>query len=108
MENWTNAEVQQMLAEVSRRASLDREFRKIALENGKAAIAKINPKPFPPGVAFRFVDNSGPVKTVPLPDLLPDTTGEISEFELENIAGAGDTTSPTITGGWSKLARVRK
>jgi hypothetical protein len=100
MKNWTNEELHNVFSEVARRAAVNPEFRALALTDSVAAIAKIDPRPLPADMTFKFVDNSGPVKIIPLPDPVPGISEELSEIELENIAG-GDT---TISGGWSKLS----
>src|SRR5262249_92462 len=102
MKDWTNEELQATFAEVARRAAVDPEFRALALTDSVAAIARVTPRPLPDGVTFRFVDNSGPTKIIPLPDPVPGISEELSEVELENIAG-GDT---SISGGWSKLSHA--
>ena len=88
-------EIQQALREVARRSAVDPDFRKLAVKDASAAIAKVHNKPLPPDYTFRFVDNSGTVKTIPLPD---PVTGieELSEAELEQVAGGN------IAVTWSK------
>lgn len=107
MRDWTNEELQHMLAEVARRAVVNPEFRELALRDAAAAISKISSKPLPEGITFKFVDNSGPVKTVPLPDPLVDEE-ELCDEEFENVAGGGGNPPPPppppLSGGWSKIA----
>jgi hypothetical protein len=103
MENWRKSELQQTLSEVARRCTVDLEFRSLALRDAAAAIAKVNPKPLPDGVQFKFVDNTGCQKTVVLPDPLGKDSDELSEESLESVAGGGDNPPITISGGWSKL-----
>jgi hypothetical protein len=79
MNDWQPEELQETFSEIARRASVDREFRALALKNAAAAVAQINPKPLPDNIAVQFVDNSGPTKIVPLPDLAPG----ISEESIE-------------------------
>jgi len=88
-------ELQQALREVARRSAVDSEFRKLALTDASAAIAKVYNEPIPGGSSFRFVDNSGPVKTVLLPDPVAGIE-ELSEAELEQVAGGN------IAVQWSK------
>lgn len=75
--------------QVVRRASVDPEFRSLALKDGNAALAKINPK-LAPDVDLRFLDrgNKNPMRvtlTMVLPDLAE--AGELSEEELRQVAG---------------------
>ena len=112
MAHWTKSELQETISEVARLCTVDRNFRSLALRDSIAAIARVTRKPLPRDIRIKFVDNSGLEKIVPLPDLIPDTTGELSESSLESVAGGGDGPPPpppiTISGGWSKLARQRK
>jgi hypothetical protein len=85
-QDWAEGELQRALDETIRRSAVDADFRKLAIADGAAAVAKVNPKPLPPGMAFQFLDNSGLVKSVPLPPL-EAADGEISERELEAVAG---------------------
>lgn len=103
MKEWTNEELQNVFSEAARRAAVNPEFRALALRDSVAAIAKITPRPLPKGMTFKFVDNSGPVKTIPLPDPVAGISEELSEVELENIAGG----ESTVSGGWSKLTPHR-
>jgi hypothetical protein len=103
MKTWSNEELQQTFSEIARRAAVDPGFRALALKNSVAAIAKINPKPLPEGMTFAFIDNSGPHKIIPLPDPVPGISEELSEVELENVAG-GDV---SVSGGWSKLSHPK-
>jgi hypothetical protein len=85
--SWTNEEMIRAAQEVARRVSVDEEFKRLALADGAAAIARVDPKPLPPGVVLKFVDNSGPLKTIPLPTPVSSELDEISEEELEAVAG---------------------
>ena len=106
MRDWTNEELQRILAEVTRRSALSSEFRALALKDAAAAIFTISPKPLPKEITIRFVDNSGATKTVPLPDLVQDSEDELSEEDLDDVAGGGD--PPPLAGGWSKIASLGK
>src|SRR5882757_2936696 len=94
---WTNDELQRAMDEVIRRTQTDGSFRNLAISDGAAAFAKVNPRPLPPGLVFKFVDNSNEMrKTIPLPDALPTEDGEITEAELEMVAG-GVSVSVSVT-----------
>jgi|ERR1700739_3724781 hypothetical protein len=108
MKNWTYEELQRAVAEVLRRAAVDPQFRAVALENGAAAIAIVAQKPLPDNLSFNFVDNSGPTKTIPLPDLIPDLEKELDEEALEKVSGGTDSPPPPpVSGGWSKITTGR-
>lgn len=110
MADWTKLELQETISEVAGLCAVDPGFRLLALQDSAAAIARVNRKPLPRDIRIKFVDNSGPEKIVPLPDLIPEILDELSETCLESVSGGGDVPPPpiTISGGWSKLARHRK
>lgn len=107
MKSWTNDELQQMLLKIIRRTAIDPEFRALALRDGSAAISKVTSKPLPKDITYQFVDNSGHIRIVPLPDPVLDAD-ELSECELEDVAGGDGPTPPPISGGWSKIAPLQK
>jgi hypothetical protein len=95
MAKWTIDELEAALAEVARRSSVDPDFRALALKDGASAIAQVAGKAAPDDQKFRFVDNSGKEKVIPLPDPVPDLE-ELSEAELAAIAGgANDGSKPS-------------
>ena len=82
-------ELDDAIFQVIRRASVDPEFRSLALANGNAALAKISPE-LATAVDIRFLDkaNINPTRVsvnLVLPDLVE--AGELSETELEQVAG---------------------
>jgi hypothetical protein len=82
-------ELNDAVFQVIRRASVDPEFRKLAVKDGNAALAKISPK-LDANVDLRFLDKSNEqaarmTLTMVLPDLVE--TGELSEEELRQVAG---------------------
>jgi hypothetical protein len=91
MSYWTDEEQSQIIAELCRRSSVDSAFRELALRDPAQAIAKVTTKTSPPDRSFRFVDNSGSVKTFVLPDPILETE-ELSDYDLDRVAG-GDFTS---------------
>jgi len=107
MKEWTNEEVQDMLSKVFRRAAVDPAFRALALRDAAAAIREVTSKPLPASIVYKFVDNSGTTKTIPLPDLASD---DLADSELENVAGGSNPPPPPppIAGGWSKIAPLQR
>ena len=84
--DWTDEEMARAVLEVLRRVAVDEDFKKLALSNSAEAIARVDPKPLPAGLVMKFVDNSGPLKVIPLP--APTfASEEISEEQLEAVAG---------------------
>ena len=92
MEHWTDAEWNELFAEVKRRATLDPDFRQLALKDATAALKTVATRPIPSDVRVNFVDNSGNVKTILLPPALSEIE-ELSELDLEQVAGGDVTTS---------------
>jgi hypothetical protein len=84
-EAWTSEQLQRVIDEALFRAATDHRYRKLALENAARAIARITPKPLPNGITLEFVDNSGAIKTVPLPPPLT-AAGPMSEAELQSVS----------------------
>ena len=91
-------ELQPLLVEVARRAAIDPQFRDLALKDAKAAIQRVTNKPISNCPDIVFVDNSGAVKTIPLPD--PINPDELSQIELESAAGvAGEMANADVSWG---------
>lgn len=84
-------ELDDVIFQIMRRASVDTEFRELALKDGKAAILKINPDlEAVEALDIHFLDRANPNPTritmnLVLPDLVE--AGELSEEELEQVAG---------------------
>ena len=89
MAEWTQEEANAKLNELAKKAQTDMEFRKLCLKDPVAAVAKIDPRPMPEWFKIRFVENEGATVTVVLPDP-PSKEGELSDAELEQVAGGGD------------------
>jgi len=88
MEGWTDAELREVVTEVMRRATVDPVFRQMAVTDSQGAIAAVTSKTLPHGIEFKFVDNTGRVKTVPLPDPVCEIfSDELSDEELDQVAG---------------------
>jgi hypothetical protein len=85
--NIVTKDLNEALSQVIRRATVDPEFRNLALKSGNAALEKINPG-LTNAPAVRFLDRSNPAPfsvELVLPDLVE--AGELSEAELEQVAG---------------------
>src|SRR4051812_885827 len=100
MSQWTDEEVQKTLNLVTRKSGVDPQFRKLCLNDPKAAIAVVNDTPIPATFRLRFVENEGASMTVILPD--PSSLeNELTDADLEHVAGgkSGTGTPGGITGG---------
>ena len=86
MNSWTEEEIERTLEEIRKLSLVDGEYRKLALTDPAAAVAKFNPKPLPQGYDIKFIDNSGAVKSFLLPNPV-ENVEELSDAELEAVAG---------------------
>jgi hypothetical protein len=96
MSHWNDTRFERVLEEVIKRTALDPEFRQLALSNGRQAVQKFDPAPFPEGMNLEFREGkslanvgfeiSGSNRTVILPDPIW-TSGEITDMELADVAG---------------------
>lgn len=91
-----DVDVQRAIQEVLRRASIDSDFRALAIRDGNAAMRAVSQVTPPAGVNFRFVDNSSNSRTYPLPDFR-GATEELSESELDQVAGGCDMATCLMT-----------
>lgn len=99
----TEPEIQTAVRDVLKKSIADPEFRKFAVNDGRGAISKVSKKTLPPDLDFRFLDNTGKVKTVTLPDPVSGAD-ELSETELEQVAGGCEIASCLNTGKVAALA----
>ncbi len=86
-QQWTTETIQDTLKKVIERGSTDPEFRQLALSNPNHAVEEVAGIPVPPGVKIRFVENQGADFTVVLPDMKKADMTELSDSELEQVAG---------------------
>jgi len=91
MSNWSDAELNNLVETVIRRATVDPEFRKLAVSDPTAALNKFADKPIG-ALKIKFVDMQGPEKTIVLPAIVYKND-ELSVEELEAVAGGVDTTT---------------
>lgn len=77
-------QMEQGISEVLNRSATDMEFRKQLLSDPRAALSAHFGREIPATTELRFIDPQG-TPTVVLPDLA--TSGELSEGELETVAG---------------------
>lgn len=104
MTAWSRSEAARTIEEVKRRSRTDPEFRALAIADPISALTKVNPRPVPAG-SVRFVAAGDEAQEINNSDIIvailpePAAEGEeLSEDELENVAGGGNTPPPPPVG----------
>ena len=90
-ERWQKA--QERMGEVLSRSASDPSFRQQLLTDPRAALSAHFGKEIPESFSVRFVDAKG-IPTIVLPEV---STGELSEADLEAVAGG---ILPLVAVGW--------
>jgi hypothetical protein len=86
MSQLNEQELNTAIREVLKRAVADKDFRILAANDSKSAIAKVTGKQLSPSTKIQFIDNFGKSsKVIVIPD--PITSGQLAEEELEQVAG---------------------
>lgn len=78
------------------RSATDRDFRRLLLENPRAALGEVMGAEVPESVDIRFIENTADA-TIVLPDYV-DAAAELTEKDLEMVAGGITPTIATIIG----------
>ncbi|MDY0092664.1 MAG: NHLP leader peptide family RiPP precursor [Candidatus Vecturithrix sp.] len=85
MATWTEAEVQQVVKDVTTKATTDQQFRKALMANPRAVIKEVAGKEVPEGFNLKLIEaDPGADLTVVIPPL---ETDELSDQELDQVAG---------------------
>lgn len=85
--SWTQEEAEQAFVEVRKRAMTDEDFRELVLSNPKEAIEQVTGKTVPEYLKIQVIESDPNYDlTCVLPEMI-DGDLELSEDELENIAG---------------------
>jgi hypothetical protein len=86
MSEWTKEEVEKTISDLSKKTTIDKELRKLALENPAQAIKNLTGKDIPEGYKIKIIENEPEVDfTFVLPNFQNE---ELSELELESVSGA--------------------
>lgn len=85
--DWTAEEIQDAMKKLVERGATDARFRTIALSDPNEAVRQVAGKAVPEGIKVRVVENAGAHYTIVLPDLRSSDVSELSDAELEHVAG---------------------
>lgn len=88
MPQYSEAEIQAAIQEITTRSRTDAEFRQLALTNPSEAIKEATNLEVPANFKVKFVESQGANLVVTLPDPV-GKEGELSDAELEQVAGGG-------------------
>ena len=87
----------QLAGKVFKKAGADPAFRALAMRDGTAAVEQVLGSKLPDGMKIRFVENEGAWLTLGMPPAR--TSDELSDRELEAVAGGKSGTETISTGG---------
>jgi hypothetical protein len=87
---------------VLHKSSVDPAFRALALKDGSKAVEQVLGFPLPDGLKIRFVENDGAWMTLGLPPAR--TADELSDRDLEAVAGGRNDTQVPYTGDFGGLS----
>lgn len=84
---WSDQLAEKTLASLMQKSATEPEFRKLCLEDPRAAVQQIAGFELPADFKLNIVENKKADLTVVLPDFVPAT--ELNDDQLEEIAGGG-------------------
>jgi hypothetical protein len=86
MANWTQQEMEELIAKMTKKAMTDAEFRKEVLADATKALEKLAGKPLPDGASIKCIEKDPNYQnTLVLPDLLDEE--KLSDDGLKQVAG---------------------
>ncbi len=86
MAEWTEKEIEELLAEMTKKAMTDAEFRKEVLEDATAALEKLAGRPLPRGASLKCIERDPNYqRTFVLPDMIDEE--RLDDESLANVAG---------------------
>ena len=86
MANWTQQELEELLAKMTKKAMTDAEFRKEVLADANKALEKLAGKPLPEGASIKCVERDPNYQTtLVLPDLIDEE--KLDDESLTSVAG---------------------
>ena len=101
--SWTQEEIDRLTARLLRKAQVDMEFRKRCLANPMAVLREAAGKDIPPGFKLTVLDCDHKADlTLVLP---PPASAELSDEELEGVAGGDLCAADNVCGAQVQLRR---
>ncbi len=86
MANWTEKELEELMAKMTKKAMTDAEFRKEVLADANKALEKLAGKPLPEGASLKCVERDPNYQsTLVLPDLIDEE--KLNDESLQQVAG---------------------
>ena len=86
MANWTQQEMEELIAKMTKKAMTDAEFRKEVLADANKALEKLAGKPLPEGASIKCVEKDPNYQnTLVLPDFIDEE--KLDDVSLQNVAG---------------------
>ena len=86
MADWTQQELEELMAKMTKKAMTDAEFRKEVLADATAALEKLAGKPLPEGASLKCIERDPNYQTtLVLPDLIDEE--KIDDESLQKVAG---------------------
>ena len=86
MANWTQQEIEELMAKMTKKAMTDAEFRKEVLADATKALEKLAGRPLPEGSSLKCVERDPNYQTtLVLPDLVDEE--KIDDEALSGVAG---------------------
>ena len=86
MANWTEKEIEELMAKMTQKSMTDAEFRKEVLEDATKALEKLAGRPLPDGSSLKCIERDPNYQTtLVLPDLIDEE--RLDDEGLANVAG---------------------
>ncbi len=86
MAEWTQQEIEKLMAEMTKKSMTDPEFRREVLEDANAALEKLAGRALPDGVSLKCIEKDPNYQnTFVLPDLLDEE--KLDDESLSQVAG---------------------
>ena len=86
MANWTQQEMEELMAKMTKKAMTDAAFRKEVLADANKALEKLAGKPLPEGASLKCIERDPNYQTtLVLPDLIDEE--RLDDESLQKVAG---------------------